>query len=433
LLCSKCWRWAQPQRQPRLSSSLLKRPLVPQQMASADVQVVTQALRGLDDRPEGLRQMLVEGLPFAVIPADGEQHRYLAEVQAMIRDELSRAHRAAAERAAQCQAEVLGSQAKHKELEEAVAAAAAAEESSKAEVARTADELRNAEVQSEYEDRMCMTAKTTEEALSNDDAALREARGEAAGLRDGALRALSDGAWRDDAEKEEQIAAVQAYLRSIRAEPALVAAAPGALGRAPGSRAAFDGTTVDAIGKTIESRLACIDADLAAGVPALKEAHAEALGGWAICELARERVSDAQAELSRAKEQLSELTDALRAAEEKVRSSLREQSDLLVAEVLAGDSVSSLANAIDVFSRLVANANALANPASLEADSAALEADAEMQEATSVAPTSCAAAAAEAQVKQISMNGAAARHVVEWRIGGLSSGEMAVANAPMGA
>merc|ERR1712032_368884 len=181
-------------------------------------------------------------------------------------------------------------------------------------------------------------------------------------------------------EKGDHIGKVQEYLRSIRAEPALVAAVPGALGCKPDKRAAFDRTTIISINSVIESALARLHAGIAASATMLKETSAEALGAWAILEVAKERTSDARVELVRAQELHSESTHAHQSAVGDVSNSVKLQNDLRLQEKLAGESVSSLSKAIDALSRLVASANAPEKLPFLGADSRALEANAEIKE-----------------------------------------------------
>merc|ERR1712032_543978 len=214
-------------------------------------------------------------------------------------------------------------------------------------------------------------------------------------------------------EKGDHIGKVQEYLRSIRAEPALVAAVPGALGCKPDKRAGFDRTTINSINSVIESALARLDADIAASATMLKEISAEALGAWAILEVAKERTSDVRVELVRAQELLSDSTHAHQSAEGNVSNSVKSQSDLRVQEKLAGESVSSLSKAIDALSRLVASANAPEELSLLGADSAALNANAEM-----------ALDAAPAIVAEV---------VPLKAVDGLAPTEMALDAAPMGA
>jgi len=325
----------------------------------ADFQAVLKALSELDANSEAVRDMLVEGLPFAVAPCGGaDQHKYVAEVQRITRDVLCDAQRSAADRATQCQAAVLGAQAKHKVLEAAVTAAFATEEAAKAEVARREAELRDATAAAEAEHGLYSMAKASKEAVASEAVVLEDLRCEAEAVRDGTLRVLLDGVWQDKSAMVDHVVAVQDYLRLIRAEPALVAAAPGALRRQPDSRAPFDGTTINAINRTIEVKLASLDADITAGKPLLKSASAEALGAWAIFDFARERATHAGAELERAQGLLSDASIARQAAEENVKNSWQAQSELLVAETLAGASVHSISTGLDALARLVASTNA---------------------------------------------------------------------------
>jgi len=349
-------------------------------MESADFHAVSKALVELDIQPEGARKMLLDCLPFAVTVRNGEQHKYVLDLQTMIRDVLVGAQPGAADRDAQCQAALLEAQTKHKVLEEAVTAALATEEAARAGVSDREDELRVAEAEVQAEDSQWMVAQARADTLSFEADELEEQRCKAASLHCGAFRELVDASWQDDNEKDGHVAAVQAYLRSIHAEPCLVSAAPGALGRKPDIRVTFDITTVNAINKAIESKLAALDTDISAGKPTLRAASAEALGAWAIRDVARERSSNAIVELANAKKLLSDSSVALQAAEENVLKSRLAQSDLLTAKTMAGESVNNLATALDALSRLVACANAPAESASLEVRPAAPDADVEIQE-----------------------------------------------------
>lgn len=218
--------------------------------------------------------------------------------------------------------------------------------------------MRDAQVTLEAEEDLLRRAEAGKEAVALDAVVLEEQRRQAVAVRDDQLRVLLDGSCHDESALDDHIVAVQAYLQLIRAEPALVAAAPGAFGRGPDSRTSFDGAAIDAVNRTMAAELTSLDAAITAGKPRLKSATAEALGAWAICDFARERATLAEVELERARGLLSDASIARQAAEEDVKNSWQAQSELLVAETLAGTSVDSVATGLDALARLVASANA---------------------------------------------------------------------------
>jgi len=138
---------------------------------------------------------------------------------------------------------------------------------------------------------------------------------------------------------------VMAYLQSIGAEKALTAAVPGALALAPAARKDFDVIVMDFVKKTLVGDAATAHAALEAAKPAERDAEVEALGAWAVLDVAKDGASKAAIALSEAQATLAEVTAEREAA-------TKQKSDHLIQQTLAESREQQLKGALGALEAL---------------------------------------------------------------------------------
>jgi len=158
-----------------------------------------------------------------------------------------------------------------------------------------------------------------------------DAKAEVASVLDGSLRMLMDGGWGDDEMRDDSIAGVCAHLKTLGADPALLAALPKALSNKPADRGVFDNISVDESYKVLSAKAQAVTENLAEGAAQFEEVNAEFLGAWAIWEDAKECETAASFEVSASEAALKSATRETKTAQTKVNG-LEQQIGVLTAQ-----------------------------------------------------------------------------------------------------
>lgn len=171
---------------------------------------------------------------------------------------------------------------------------------------------------------------------------------------------------------EPPLTQVVAFLESMGAEKALVVAVPGALGATPAQRQGFDVVVMDWVKKTLVDEAAAANAALAAAAPAERDIAAQALGAWAVLDVARDRASEADSALAEAQATLAEAL-----AEREAASAQR--SGHLVQQTLAEACEERLKGALGALERLISRQAGEVDAATAATEAPAKETDNAME------------------------------------------------------
>merc|ERR1712217_1011877 len=123
----------------------------------------------------------------------------------------------------------------------------------------------------------------------------------------------------DGAEGSPNVEGLLEYLTNAKAEPTLLAAVPSAMQTSPSARGRFDSLACTEVRKIIESDWAAIKEKLASKETEARQVKSEALGLWAIHEVASDRWMEAKGFLNQTKETAQGTKTALQAAEAEVK------------------------------------------------------------------------------------------------------------------
>lgn len=349
--------------------------------AKTDLEVVIAALNNAESyptesHPASARTMLVEGLPHALPAAGQEPHRFQREFISLAGGLLAEARKGATAALEACEAKSKEEEVQFQAAEKERSAAAESTATARADFEAKTAELRGLEEQAALAE---VDLAGLEEAR---DAVLR-GREELKGRRQ-AVSAVAAALeeWESGKSEKPPTAKVVAFLEEAKVEKALLAAAPSALAVRPAERKAFDNVAMEEISKIIEHSGADLDEKLAAGEPEERQALAEALGAWAILDVARDRVKEAKAALTAARRTLrdAEATEATALDAETTRREA--QGEALAQQSQAAEKIKELDEAVAALERV-------SEPAP-----EATEASAEAMEVEAAAPAEAAATGA---------------------------------------
>jgi hypothetical protein len=273
-----------------------------------------QVINGLKD----VSEVLATGLPHALSAGIDQRHAYQEEVLDMSREALQFGRRRAEEAKAGATA-ALESERSNLQVYAANVEAADAEKSA-AEAARQAKQATHdcaiAAIKAEKQNHTCAAA--TKQKVAEEMAKQRGKRDQATSMLDGTLIMLRDGGWGDAEACEDAVAAVTEFLQGLSAENTLVAALPQALRLRPDARGPFDKVIVQGVIDVVTSELEKQKEVVAVGIEEEEHVNAEALGLWAILDLAESAASGTEAELAEASEALKEAVNKHSSAQEAV-------------------------------------------------------------------------------------------------------------------
>jgi len=126
---------------------------------------------------------------------------------------------------------------------------------------------------------------------------------------------------------------VQEQLKSIGAEPALIAAVPGALAVPPEQRGAFDALTTQALISSIKEGAEKVDSFLSKNQEEERYASSFALGAWAFADVAKgqasaaaDKVAESEKSLALVMAELEHCSNSVTTHEKALQASAREQT-----------------------------------------------------------------------------------------------------------
>jgi len=172
-----------------------------------------------------------------------------------------------------------------------------------------------------------LDAEAAKENVVNEMAKQRSERDKTASILDGTLSMLRDGGWGDAEDCEDYVSAVKDFLEGVSAEKTLIAAFPPALRLRPEQRRPFDKFIEQGVIDVVTAELKKLEGIVASGAEHEEHVTAEALGLWAILDLAKAAKSKTELDLT-------EACDGLKDASRKHSNALEavEKQNEVVAE-----------------------------------------------------------------------------------------------------
>jgi len=264
---------------------------------------------------DSARTMLKEGLPYAVLceAAPAELHGYQKEFVTCTGEGLDAAKAAASAAVAALSGEVREAEAQLAAAQEACEAAQKGLDGLRGEVAARAEEQRLA--LAEVDEARAAHAEVKEV----EDQVLAE-QGELEGKKKvvDALLASMRAFESTEEAKDLDAAGLMAYLAEVGAEKTLLAAAGAALPVPKSSRGAFDALACAEVLAILSGNAAKFEAELAAIAPKVRYATSEALGLWAVHDVATETNTRAKVKLSETRDAEKQASRDLSAAKAEV-------------------------------------------------------------------------------------------------------------------
>lgn len=319
-----------------------------------DLDVVLEVLADAESYPAdghtvASRGCLIAGLPHALARRPGEEaHKFQKGLVGLAEAALAAARATAAKALAAAEQEAKA--AEEREDQAQVAACEAAE----AVPARQAEREAKAAALPEIEAEVAAAEKYFRGLEEAKDAVLAEravvkGRKEAA---DAAAVALEKLRTEEDVQ-DTDVARVVDYLREVDAEEALMAAGPHVLATRPSERREFDNSVLEEVGRVLAQTSAEAAERLAEGADGEAYAEAEALGAWAILDLAHEKKENARYAANVAKRAVKSAEDGEVAAKAAVESCRAEMSASLVQQTLAEARIKEVDAALAALARCV--------------------------------------------------------------------------------
>jgi hypothetical protein len=180
----------------------------------------------------------------------------------------------------------------------------------------------------------------------------RSKRDRAASILDGTLSVLRGGGWGDAETCEDCISVVKEFLEGFSAESTLIAAFPGALRLQPEQRRPFDTMIEQAVIDVVTAELKKLEGEVNTGIAEEEHVSAEALGLWAILDIAKSTAADTERELAEASECLKEASSILSGAHEAVKTQNNLVARRVKTEEFSHKKIALFDNAIATLERL---------------------------------------------------------------------------------
>jgi hypothetical protein len=299
------------------------------------------------------RQMVIDGLPPAIRASSGKLHPFQSQYLAIVNEMLVELSQDAERR-----------QHEHKgkldllknQVEERMAANEAAVkkiEDAKRLVQEKTSELKECEkttqeIEKEHEQMLDIRTKEEERR-----AELDTCKAEVTSILEGPFQLLLEG----ECEGEPlamAVKAVDAFLKRIGTEPALVAAAVRALAVKPDSRRDFDVLTISHVKQTLETQLNKVNTLIDDYQPKYRSVAAEQLGLWALLDEEKSILAAAKAALVDAEVSLMTAQELCSSAGKEVKARSDAVSQQLCEQVIVDDLVKEIAGAHGAAARLAA-------------------------------------------------------------------------------
>lgn len=292
-----------------------------------------------------LSEMLCAGLPHAVEGVPEDRHNMQIHMLKMAAQTLGTARDKAQAAEAACKQKV---EAVQVEVDARKAASAAAREALSAAQSATAaqkdalGECKRTVAREEHEHKRVEAIDKSGKKIM---AGLEKNRKEVA-----ALLASTDE--KGDAED------IETFLHDEKAESVLIAALPSVLAKEPSERIGFDLVALASVKEFIGNKVADLDAEIAAEAARQADAHAEAVGAFAVMDLAKERLQDAVARLKEAEAAVEECREKLKETNAAMQQEERSLAEGLVEVSMAEAQTRQCCEAVDFLKGLEAGPKA---------------------------------------------------------------------------
>eukprot|EP00928_Gymnodinium_smaydae_P080865 TRINITY_DN64481_c0_g1_i1.p1 TRINITY_DN64481_c0_g1~~TRINITY_DN64481_c0_g1_i1.p1 ORF type:complete len:446 (-),score=117.26 TRINITY_DN64481_c0_g1_i1:300-1451(-) len=289
---------------------------------AADYEQVSKTLKALATSSGGDKaspwKALAATLPHAALEPRESRHALQDELLNLVSESLKTCHAATVEEGIAV-ASKLETAKEAADKGEASVSEAALNETQKADALATCDSALNSaesSAKAAEADRADAEAAKAKASRKREDCS-RECD-EDSSIASGPLSLLTSGGWDDDETRDTVMEAVSGLLERAGAEPTLLAAMQGTYAQKPEKRRRFDKVVEESVADITEKRVVALKSALEAASQSAEDADAEALGLWAIADLAKEAASrlkgqaaQASFDLDEAKGQHAETKEAL--------------------------------------------------------------------------------------------------------------------------
>jgi hypothetical protein len=164
----------------------------------------------------------------------------------------------------------------------------------------------------------------------------------------------------EEVKKNEDTAdAVKEYLLEADADAVLIAAVPSVLDKGASERTGFDVVVHSTVKELLEKKVANLDTEIEAEAARQEDAHAEALGAFALVDLANERMESARVELKEAETVVASCKEKLAQAETAVKEGGRAYAQCQASVARAEVKSRQCCEAMDLFKVLQAGPDAV--------------------------------------------------------------------------
>jgi len=164
----------------------------------------------------------------------------------------------------------------------------------------------------------------------------------------------------EEVKKNEDTAdAVKEYLLEADADAVLIAAVPSVLDKGASERTGFDVVVYSTVKELLEKKVANLDTEIEAEAARQEDAHAEALGAFALVDLANERMESARVELKEAETVVASCKEKLAEAETAVKEGGRAYAQCQASVARAEVKSRQCCEAMDLFKVLQAGPDAV--------------------------------------------------------------------------
>lgn len=307
-----------------------------------------------------LSEMLCAGLPHALELTNQERHPMASTVLAMAKEVLAGAQTESQDTEATSKAEVDAAQADLNACQAAVASASeslAAAQAAVGERKEALGESKNGVSREEHEHKR---AEADEKSRAKVAARLEKRRREVATLT--AQLGVKGSA-----------NAIETWLEEAKADPVLIASVSPVLEKEPADRVGFDLTVISALQTFLKERAASLDKEVEREAENQADAHATAVGAFAILDLARDAVKDAAQRLKDAEADVEAARVSLDEAKIAVNRQETVVSKKRVACTVAEEKVKRTRRGLEFFTHLETG-KTVEEPATEEVAAAAADA-----------------------------------------------------------
>lgn len=292
--------------------------------------------------------MLSRGLEHALQVPPKERHALQVELLKMAAEVLSTAQSSAKLEAEEtCHRRVKDAEVELETRKANVAGATVALEAAQVNATAAKDSLDSSQQQLALQEEEQKQAEAIDQEKAEEVVACEKSKGEVVALME-QMTLQGDGK------------ALFDYLREAEAEPALLSALPSVLKKAPAEREGFDDVVLTHLLNFMSGKVDYWTDKIEAIVAAKAGFRAEALGAWAVKEVAGDRVQEAKEELETAEKAVEDARQKLVEANEAVQQAERALAQACAERSMAGDKLTKCTDAVEALAKLEAGPKEMA-------------------------------------------------------------------------